>query len=239
MKKRRFSEIGLFIKTVYKNYKEDADGIPKKEKLKCYLRMLWMVLVSLGNFITAPIIYPIWYVFRKSITEKIHLGTSWEEVHKLLRTGGQYKVNKLIKKNGWFLYWLWTYGDDNDPLGWGGMPKDYRIGKNTFPNRFMYSAIRNPRFTYNHLNFTSGLIVVQKVVKDTQDIKLKHVSYGIGDSYDGVLFKWMKEYITNRYHFIYEEANVSHIFYFGYVNTTDSESIGRFEFAYRTTKSSY
>jgi hypothetical protein len=44
-----------------------------------------------------------------------------------------------------------------------------------------------------------------------------HKSEGIGDSPDGIYFKWMLETNNGRWGFIYEDNNVENIFYFGNV----------------------
>lgn len=234
-------EIKTFFKNVKADYKTSSKSVSKEEKKKCFKGIITTSIRMLWGVITAPFIYPIWYLFRKQITKVAYKGTSWQEVLSLMQANETVKAKELLKANGSFIYWLWTYGDCDDPLGWGGMPKDYLSGKNTFYNRFRYSALRNPRFNVNYMDFRTGRIVEVSTVIDNRDFYYMHKSRGIGDSPDGIYFKWMKDN-NGKWYFIYEDNNVSNIFYFGYVGLLNHDvgnSGGRFETSYRVTESSY
>lgn len=237
----KFSEIKIFIKNLINDVKntKETSKVTKKDKVKS-VKVVFSIFISLiWSAISSPIFYTVWYIFRKQITKRIYKGTSWEEINELKNENPQ-KVKEILKKNGRFLYWLWTYGDMIDPLGRGGLPHDYFDGKNSFINRFRYSAIRNARFNKNYIDFRTGRISIVEVSIDNRNFNYLHKSYGIGDSPDGIYFKWLKD--ESRTYFIYEDNNSKHIFYFGWVGFL-KEDIGkfggRFEMAYRTTDSSY
>ncbi|NPV13023.1 MAG: hypothetical protein HPY57_14755 [Ignavibacteria bacterium] len=236
-----FKEIISFIKNINKDYKDITSKVPKKEKAKCFKRIIKNLFIMIWSGISAPFIYPVWYLFRKPITKKIYKGTSWQEIEKLMADCETELAKQKLKANGKFLYWLWTYGDAVDPLERGGLPTDFRNGKNTFCNRFMYSAIRNPRFNINYMELRTGRITDVVVVIDERNFHYMHNSYGIGDSPDGKYFKWMKDN-NEKWYFIYEDNNKKHIFYFGYTGLLMHDignKGGRFETSYRKTDGSY
>lgn len=231
------------IRTAYQNIRADYQkigSIRQADKRLCYRRIAKNLLWGIWNAISTLFIYPIWYMFRKSITDKIHKGTSWQEIEQLMNQCEIQQVEDKLRVNGKLLFWLWTYGDNVDPLGWGGMPEDYGTKKNNFWNRFKWSAIRNPRFNINYLYFRTGLIEEEKIVIDTRNPKLWHESYGVGSSEDGIIFKWLRDN-NNKWYFIYEDNNFNHVFWFGYVGLKRYAigKRGRFETSYRKTDGSY
>ena len=231
------------IKKAYKDIRADYKKIGvirQADKRVCYKRMLKNILLLIWGAITSPFIYPIWYIWRKPITNKIHKGTSWQEIEKHMQKCETHLVEEKLKSNSKFLFWLWTYGDCNDPLGWGGMPEDCKSGKNNFWNRYLWSAFRNPRFNINYLYFRTGVIEKQYDVINSLNWGYWHKSYGIGGNPDGIIFKWVKDN-NNKWFFIYENNNSKHMFYFGYVGLYKNGTIGehgRFETSYRKTQSS-
>ena len=212
------------VKLFFRNLRMDYINTPKfqrKAKRDCYYRAMGHVLSYLWSIITAPVVYPIWYKNRQKIE------MMWV----------RYKLyGKEINR---FWYWVWTYGDANDPLRWGCMPKTYRDGRNTFKNRWFFSAIRNPLFTYNSIHYISKRIVEEEYSIDTRNFDVMIPSYGIGDSLEGILFKWFYANDGTMY-FIYEDSTPDSIFYFGWVGLRDlskSETKkGRFEMAFRVKK---
>jgi hypothetical protein len=236
--KRDFHEIIDFIRRAKSDYRNSI--LPyKHEKKSCYKRIAKSIMLLLWGTISAPLFYPVWYVFRKRITDKIYAGTSWEEIKYLTMNNETELVKSKLKANGKLLYWIWSYGDIDDPLGRGGMPIEW--GKNSFWHRFKWSAIRNPRFNVNYLELRTSLITeIQKSI-DTRNFSLMHKSFGIGDSPDGIYFVWFKDKF-DRWYMIYEDNNTVGIFYFGYVGLR-RQGIGntgcRFEVSYRPTDSSY
>jgi len=239
---KKLIEIRNAYKTITADYKK-IGTVRQADKRLCYLRIGKNLLWSIWSFVTCLFIYPIWYVFRKSITEKIYRGTSIEEIKTLMDKVEIQQVEDKLKSNGRLLFWLWTYGDCSDPLGWGGMPEDYGSKKNNFWNRFKWSAIRNPRFNINYMYFRTGVIEQQIDIINTLDWQYWHKSYGIGSNPDGIIFRWVRDN-NNKWYFIYEDNNDDHLFYFGYVGLYKHENgaigqRGRFETSYRKTDSSY
>lgn len=234
-----FSEIGTFIKNARNDFKNTTGLITKKDKSSCFKRIVGTIFRIIWNSITAPFIYPIWYFFRRKITKLVYNGTSWQEVLALMQNNETLLAKEKLKANGYFLYWLWTYGDCDDPMGKGGMPEWY--GKNIFWNRWRWGTLRNPRFNINYMDFRTGRIMDVITVIDNRDFNHYHVSHGIGDSPDGIYFKWMKDN-NGKWYFIYEDNNANNIFYIGYtglLNQDVGNSGGRFETSYRITESSY
>lgn len=233
----KFKEVRRFISNLYKDYKSNT-GPSKKAKRKCYATTLRLLFMYLWNGISAPFIYPIWYLFRKQITTKIYQGTTWQEINKMIDDNKTAEVKSILKKNGKVLYWLWTYGDLRDPLGLGEIV-GYNI-PNTFWNRFKENAIRNARFTINFMEFRTGTIVEEGITPiDNRNYAFMHKSSGIGDSPDGIYFEWVKDE-DGKWYFIYEDNNQENIFYYGYVGLNHwGRKNGRFEVSYRKTDSSY
>ena len=232
------------IQKAYKDIRADYKKIGtvrQADKRLCYRRIAKNLLWGIWNIVSSPFIYPIWYIWRKSITDKIHKGTSWQEIETHMQMCEFDEVETKLKANGKFLFWLWTYGDCTDPLGWGGMPQDFRNGKNIFINKYIWSAIRNSRFNINYMHFGTGIIEEQINITNTLNWQYWHESYGIGDNPDGILFKWVRDN-NYKWYFIYENNNEKHMFYFGYVGLYKQGTIGkrgRFETSYRKTENSY
>jgi len=91
------------------------------------------------------------------------------------------------------------------------------------------------------MNFRTGKITEVIVVIDERNFNYMHKSYGIGDSPDGIYFKWMKD-SNEKWYFIYEDNNKDNLFYFGYTGLLKNDinnNGGRFETGYRVTDSSY
>ena len=198
-----------FFKDLATDYR-NSSKYQRKMKRKCYWKILRLLFSYLWSIISAPFIYPIWYYFRNKIT-------------------ANYQNNKI-----W--YWLYTYGDLNDPLNRGGLPLDYKGGKNTFKNRWFYSAIRNPRFTYNVLKYNTESILWERIIIDDRNWNIMISSYGVGDSPKGIIFKWL--YSDCKAYFIYENNTEENVFWFGWVGLLKDSinKTGRFEMAYRIKK---
>ncbi len=236
-KRLKFKEVGRFFRNMKADYKS-GKGPDKRDKSKAYWRMTMLLFMTLWNGITAPILYPFWYIFRRQITNKIYKGTSWQEVVAMVDANETQKVKSMLKANGRFLYFMWTYGDLRDPLGLGeltGLDK-----KNNFWNRYWETGFRNCRFTTNFMEFRTATITEIYTSIDTRDFTYMHKSEGIGDSPDGIILRWLLGN-DGRWGFIYEDNNVENIFYFGNTGLLkkDIGNNGRFECAYRQTDSSY
>lgn len=229
------------LRSLRKDYKNPAVDAPTRiEKRACYKLAIKSIFSLLWCSISAPLIYSIWYLFRKPITEKIHDEIPWQVVKEWVDHNNIKLVRVLFKEKGKFLYWLWTYGDLNDPLGRGGLPVDYKNGRNTFWNRFRYSALRNPRFNYNYVELRTARPIAEVTAINTRNFNYMHKSFGIGDSPDGTWLKWVLDE-KGKWYFIYEDCNRRAIWYCGWVGLKDIDTSfgGRFEVSYRSTDSSY
>lgn len=231
----KLKEVIKFIKTLRADYKKSY-GDAKVRKRKAINKTISLTFNQIYGGITAPFIYPIWYIFRKQITNSIYEGTSWEVAHKLTVDNKIDELKLMVKRKGRLLYWLWTYGDLRDPLGRGELPEDGYKGrfKNNFVGRFYENAIRNPRFTINYIEYRTGTIVGIDTVIDTRDYTTTHSSEGIGSNPSGILFKWMADE-KGKWYFIYDDNNKENLFYFGYTGLSreDIGKNGRFEIGYR------
>jgi len=232
----KLKEVREFIKALRKDYKSTPEGNVKKKKKKAILKTIWLTFDQVWSGVTALFIYPIWYAFRKQITNKVYEGTSWEVVHKLVVENKTKEAKMIVQRSGKFLYWLWTYGDLRDPLGRGELPDDGYRGrfKNNLIGRYYENAIRNPRFTINYMNYRTGTITHSYTVIDTRNFDVSHSSEGIGSSPSGLLFKWMVD-DSGEWYFIYDDNNKNNLFYFGYsgLGKEDIGKNGRFEIGYR------
>jgi len=176
----------------------------------------------------------VWYLFRKKITQSIG---GWKGIKITVEENKTSLVKEAIQGKSKLLYWLWTYGDLDDPLGTGGLPERY--GKPTFWKRWKYSAIRNARFNWYYMELRTRPIVERVEVKDNLDWTVLHHSDGIGDRPDGIYFSWFRDQ-GDKWYFIYENNNNKAIWYFGWVGllTNPIGKNGRFEISYRKTQSS-
>lgn len=209
----------------------------KEERKECFQKVYIILLGLLWAKISAPLVYPVWYLLRNI------LWTSFDETWKEIKAGidiNDTEATKvmIIYYGGKFIYWLWTYGDMNDPLGRGGLPERY--GKATFWKRYKYSAWRNARFNWNYMELRTGKVIESETIIDTRNFAVMHRSDGIGDSPDGILFKWFRDE-KGQWYFIYENNNTKHIWYFGWVGLRETPlgKNGRFEVSYRKTQFSY
>jgi len=231
----KLKEVREFIKALRKDYKSSENGV-KQKKRSAILKTIRLTFNQIWGGISAPLIYPIWYIFRKQITNTLYEGTSWEVIHKMVVDNKIKDVKKIVQSKGMFLYWLWTYGDLRDPLGRGELPDDGYGGKykNNFVGRFYENAIRNPRFTINYMDYRTGTIMIISTVIDTRNFDVSHSSEGLGSAPSGILFRWMVDE-SGEWYFIYDDNNKENLFYFGYVGFDKGEigNNGRFEIGYR------
>jgi len=214
----------IFLKDLKGNY-NTSPGYIAIARRACYIRAIGHIGSYSWSILTAPLIYPIWYIFRYRLAINIVLSVTNVP-------DDMDHIKKQAKKYcNWFTYWLWTYGDLHDPLGRGGMPEDYRNGENSFINRFWYSAIRNPRFTYNFLHYQSEPIINTVVSLSERDYSVTYKSNGIKDSIKGRYLVWRYDGKGKTY-FLYENNTDKSLFYIGWVGL-DNNSRSRFEIGYR------
>ncbi|MDR1006907.1 MAG: hypothetical protein LBL74_08630 [Bacteroidales bacterium] len=215
-----------------KEWIERNTKIIKAKKRQCYWLVVKWLLQQGINSVIAPIAYTIWWRDKNEITDKIYKAAlplinskdslSVNEVFFWLNEQiekGHYKAvcEKPLKSIGLFDYFIWTYSDILDPLGRGILPLDYKGGKNTFCNRFLYSAVRNPGSLQMHIYQRSDTIVNQVITKDTRIDEVAK-SYGIGNQQLGT---WLCWYVDNKgkLYFIYERSTQKKVFYCGFVRT--------------------
>jgi hypothetical protein len=231
----KLKEVRQFIKILRMDYKTSGEDARAKKR-RAINKTIRLTFNQIWGGISAPLIYPIWYIFRKKITNTLYEGTSWQAVHKLVVENKIKDAKLIVQRKGMFLYWLWTYGDLRDPLGRGELPDDGYGGKykNNFIGRFYENAVRNPRFTINYMDYRTGTIVQSHTVIDTRNFDISHSSEGIGSAPSGVLFKWMIDE-NDEWYFIYDDNNKDNLFYFGYSGLGKEEigKNGRFEIGYR------
>jgi len=231
----KLKEVRQFIKILRMDYKPSSEDVRAKKR-RAINKTIRLTFNQIWGGISAPLIYPIWYIFRKKITNTLYEGTSWQAVHKLVVENKIKDAKLIVQRKGMFLYWLWTYGDLRDPLGRGELPDDGYGGKykNNFIGRFYENAVRNPRFTINYMDYRTGTIVQSHTVIDTRNFDISHSSEGIGSAPSGILFKWMVDE-SDEWYFIYDDNNKENLFYFGYsgLGKEDIGKNGRFEIGYR------
>jgi hypothetical protein len=231
----KLKEVKQFISTMKEDYKS-SDSIIKKKKKKAILKTIRLTFDQIWSGISALFIYPIWYIFRKQITNAVYEGTSWEVVHKLIQNNKIDEAKSIVQRKGKFIYWLWTFGDLRDPLGRGELPEDGYKGrfKNNFIGRYYENALRNPRFTINYIDYRSGDIVKAYTIIDTRDYNSSHYSEGLGSAPSGIFFKWLVD-SKGEWYYIYDDNNKENLFYFGYTGFSRDEigKNGRFEISYR------
>jgi hypothetical protein len=234
----RMTEFRQFIAAMKKDYRLSGSGVKRKKK-KAILKTVRLTFDQIWSGIMAPLIYPIWYVFRKQITNAVYEGTSWEAVHKLINNNGIAEAKRIVSRRGKFIYWLWTFGDLRDPLGRGELPDDGYKGrfKNNFIGRFYENAIRNPRFTINYIDYRTGPIVRTYTIADTRDYSKTLSSEGLGSQPIGMYFKWFVD-DKGEWYYVYDDNNSKNMFYFGYLSLGKDEigKCGRFEIGYRAHK---
>jgi hypothetical protein len=257
-----FSDIGLCTPypqdtTLVSQWIKDNTAIIKDKKRQCYQLVLTWLLQQGRNAALAPFCYTFWWWNKKRITNMVYDKTyPLVEYEDSLSTNDAFlwlneqiesgtfkaKCEKELKTIGNFWYFIWTFSDIEDPLGRGGLPDDYKGGKNSFGNRFKYSAIRNPGGLRMHIYQRSGEIKDQITTIDTRNDQ-QASSYGIGDQNLGT---WLCWYIdeNDELYFIYERATQKKIFYCGFVRTYSKNSKGvtieqdrkRFEVSLRKNK---
>jgi hypothetical protein len=230
----------------------------KKMKRESYRLVTKWLAEQIRNGLVAPFCYTLWWWNRTKITQKVYdkmlplIGStdslSVDKVFEWLNRqieGGTYKeiCEKDLKAIGKFRYFIWTFSDIEEPLGRGGLPHDYKSGRNTFCNRFAYSAIRNPGGLRMHIYQRSGAIKSQVTTFDSRQEE-EAVSYGIGNVKLGRWLSWYVD-VDNKLYFIYERATKKKIFYCGFVRTFSKDEFGidreqdrkRFEISLRKNKS--
>jgi hypothetical protein len=225
----KLKEISRFFRTLRLDYKS-GKGPSKSYKIKGYLRLFILFIISAWNKLSAPFIYPIWYLFRKPITNKLYRNTTHGVTKRMLDDNLSEHVEKSLRKNGGdLLYWIWTYGDLTDPV----------VNKKSFIKRYLEGAFIRPRSTYCLMNFRTSYITEIIIIIDERNFNYLHKLEG-GENPDGVYFKWILD-VDGQWSFIYEDNNSENIFHFGTkcLLRGDVGYHGLFEMCYKKTDSSY
>ena len=132
----------IFIKDMF-------NALNTTSKKKCFKKALFHLLfVTIIGTITAPIIWPIFYLRRYKIFDKLKVPI--EDYNTSI------PLNRSKVYLNWFDYILFLYGDKADPLC-KELPEFYELrhkGKPKFIKWFLFSAIRNPMFNYHYKYMT-------------------------------------------------------------------------------------
>ena len=204
------------------------------DKIKCYLRFIYLLVIDLFRIISAPIFYPIYYFFFKD-----KLSKNWQYIDYLINTKqlelARFRLREMFNPLERF---IWLYGDKFEPRSSGGVPGWF--GGSDFLSRYRWSAFRNPMFNLCHI---SDLYNTKKVMTafyefDKRDRTKKALSNGVGFQYFGSVKVWFRDE-SGRWYFIYESANAKRYTYIGWVGVLDRDLYktvyGRFEYAFRST----
>lgn len=208
-----------FIKHVWNDY--FSDKTLKKQKRKCYWSIIKIAADQLWSFLSSWLIFAIYYMFRKPITNKL-LKNGWEyDLQYAVDGVNAIEDNKKIKKTlGCFYYWLWSYSDEGvDPLGKGIVPDSYKPNvKSTFWRRYLWSGIRNPRTIKCHVYHRTEKKIVEEWLSNQTDLIDKYVDvYGFGKRQMNTEFKWYKNE-DNKLYFYYHNVKGTKFLYFGFVD---------------------
>ena len=180
----------------------------KLDKLKCYIRVIKLLLIDLFRIVSAPLMYVVYYRFYR------------KELFGLRSSEGL---------SPWRTF-VWLYADMEELPSWAGKP--------TFYNCWKYSAIRNPMFNlcltsplYNMQGFTHSYVQF-----DTRDETRYATSNGVGKQYYGSVLVWYYSEEHKCWIFIWERANENVYQYFGWAGLLDRKFerlSARFEYAFR------
>lgn len=216
----------FFFKQMIAEYKSDKEN--QQNKKDCFKRYIKTRIDFLSHLIIAPVIYPIYYIFRKHLGYKVYnnftkqypeifpyLDNSEESMNSFglflvyIFRDVKYDGSELRKKLKTCLnpieYFLWESGDVEDPIHTGGCPTTYKPNKKSmFVRRWFWSAIRNPWYTRVFLKYHSNEIID---IKTTVDKKTEQdtSNYGTGNAKVGLRIRW---YIDNKnkWYFYYENV---------------------------------
>lgn len=197
-----------------------------------FLKVLNNLFQYIVSGITAPIMYPVWWKYRFEIDNKIDVAYT----NSLRKTNPELVKDYIISKSNLWFYWLWLYGEHNYRTGdmsrkWLLMNVGYTIVQiknmseeeqdklcqplySNFWYRYRWSALRNPRYNYNHLYYISGVIRSVNVIRDTRTQESIPM-VGFGDVRIGTYYaKFIDE--NNKNYFIYEYTTKKYHFSFGW-----------------------
>lgn len=217
------------FKVLWKDYLKDKEH--RKEKRECYARYTKLFFKTLYGQASAPFMYVGYYLCRKKITNKLiqlyrekNLG-SIENIGKDIINGliSEQEIEEYLG-NGY--YKLWLYGDTDDPIESGGVPKSYKPNLPIFQRRWFYSGVRNPRWNATYINnYSSNIRQISTPYDNRNNVNTRN--YGTSDTRLGT---WLRWYIDDkgRWWFLYEKtkrtnAKKGKLFYFGAVGLGDKQ----------------
>lgn len=223
----------------------------RKEKFDCYARYLQLFFKTAYGQISAPLGYLGYYYSRKRITHKLQNFYNEKGLTNIEDIGndivnGVINIKELKEYLGTFDYNLWLYGDTKQPIENGGVPEDYKQSLPLFWRRWLYSAIRNPRWNAMYVNnYTSRIVGITTPYDNRLNITTHN--YGTGDTKLGMVLRWVTDE-EGKWWFFYENTrktrgNKGKLFYFGIVGLSQIEDgeykhglkPNRFEFSLNRT----
>ena len=201
--------------------------------IKTILKVINYLFQYLVSGITAPIMYPVWYLFRNKIKDILDI----EEATRLRKTTPELVKDYIISNTNIWVYWLWLYGENNYKTGdmsptWllinRGFSKEDQLlltqefkdkileeeCYNNFWYRYRWSALRNPRYNYNYLYYKSGVIKFNLIVLDNRTDETVPM-VGFGDPRIGTYYAKLRDEDKKEY-FIYEKTTKWYHFSFGW-----------------------
>ena len=206
------------------------------DRMRCYLRIPWILTLDVWRIITAPIVYPFYYVFFRKWLSK-----NWEEINKAVETKSFRLVRRaIIMRFGLFGYFIWLYGDKEDPMGNANLLEWAGDGTKFWP-RYKWAALRNPMFNLCLIGkaYNTAYIERSYVEYDRRCPDSWATSNGLGAQRFGSVKVWFKD-IDGKWYFVWEYADEKKYQYLGWVGKLDRDSNhARWEFAFRSTKSTY
>ncbi|MDO5760592.1 MAG: hypothetical protein Q4Q06_06160 [Bacteroidota bacterium] len=218
----------MFV-VLWKDYWQESEH--RKQKRECYWAYTKMCVQATYSQISAPIGYVVYYLCRKPITKRIenlYKEKNLDNIENIGKDILQEKITKEELQEALKLYYqIWLYGDTDDPLVTGGVPKDYKSDLPMFIRRWLYCGVRNPRWNATYINFYSDSISEIHNVLDNRQNIVTH-NYGTGDTRLG---NWLRWYVdeSGKWWFFYENTkktgeNKGKLFYFGAVGLSNMKA---------------
>ena len=178
--------------------------------------------------------YPIYYVFYRK-----KLSKSWSDINDAIENKF-FSITRsvLIQRFGLFGYYMWLYGDKDNPMGDGNLPAFAGDGTKFWP-RYKWAALRNPMFNLCLIGdmYNTSIIEHSYVEYDHRDDEYWATSDGLGAQKFGSVKVWFQD-DDKKWYFVWEYADAKKYRYLGWVGKLDRDSNhARWEWAFRKTKS--
>lgn len=195
------------------------DGTKKEWKTFLYA-FNQIMFVTLFGTITAPIFWPIYYVYRFKFYRKLNLVFAEYEY-----SSPEFLKKRIKESLNWWERFIYLYGDKYSPTC-EKLPAffmDKHKDKSWFQKYFIFSAIRNPCFNYHYLfMITKDEIQQESPIKLITDERIEKVigSDGISPVRSGKHFFWRNDKQGNPY-FCYRNNTEKQLFYLEYCGIED------------------